>query len=139
MIPQLSPVGTRVAERAAPPDRGAGSVLAIAIIAAILGVCAVLLPLATAVVVRHRAAAAADAAALAGADAASGWRAGAPCEAAARLAAQNGATLSRCEVEGVVVTVEVVITAGLGGPTAGEHPLASIRQSATAGPANSAD
>jgi secretion/DNA translocation related TadE-like protein len=62
-----------------------------------------------AAVTAQRAAGAADAAALAAADAASGAVVADddPCALAARVAAASGATLSSCEIDGFVATVQV--------------------------------
>jgi secretion/DNA translocation related TadE-like protein len=76
---------------------------------------------------RSAAAGAADAAALAAADARVGLATGFPCEQAAVIAEANGATLTSCEVDGLVVTVSV------SRPVAGFHVTAS----ATAGPPSS--
>lgn len=55
----------------------------------------------------QRLAGAADAAALAAADSASGAVAGVPCERAEEVVAASGLALSRCEVDGLVATVTV--------------------------------
>lgn len=55
----------------------------------------------------QRLAAAADGAALAAADAASGAVAGVPCEHASEVAAAFGAAVSMCELDGLVATVRV--------------------------------
>jgi hypothetical protein len=55
--------------------------------------------------VRQRVIGAADAAALAAADGASGAVAGEPCVLARRLAAAGGAALDSCVVDGLVATV----------------------------------
>ena len=115
-------------------ERGAGSILAIAVIATMMSAGALLIPLSVAVSLRHRAAGAADAAALAAADAASGWSAGPPCAEAGRLAAENRAALARCEIDGLVVTVEVEIATGFGAIGGWDTPLAMVRQTASAGP-----
>jgi secretion/DNA translocation related TadE-like protein len=54
---------------------------------------------------KQRVSAAADAAALAAADTASGLVSGVPCERAARAARLNGARLGSCRVDGLVVLV----------------------------------
>ncbi len=105
-------------------DRGSGSILGVAILAGVLCLAALLLPLAGVVSSRARVAAAADAAALAAADVASGILPGVPCEAAERVAAANGATVSDCEVNDLVVTVRAATT------TLGFV----VRATATAGP-----
>jgi len=86
-------------------DRGAGSVLILAIGAATVVVMTLLLVLYTGLAVRQSLAGAADASALAAADAASGLTAGYPCETADRIARANGAALSSCTIDGLVVTV----------------------------------
>lgn len=78
-----------------------------------IGFCAV----AAAAVHGQRLAGTADAAALAAADAASGAVAGVPCEQAVSVAAALGATVSRCDLDGLVATVTV--TAPYGGFAAG--------------------
>lgn len=88
-------------------DDGSGSVLAVAIVAAMLAVTGLSLPLYATSVVRQSAILAADAAALAAADAASGAVAGYPCARAEQAAALNGAELTGCDVDGLVVTVDV--------------------------------
>lgn len=86
-----------------------------------VGLC---LPLGAVLAERQRAAAAADAAALAGADVAVGIRSGSPCGTAEAVAAANGAETIGCTVDGVVVTVGVRISRG----------MVLITASATAGP-----
>ena len=54
---------------------------------------------------RQRVIAAADAGALAASDTALGILPGVPCEAARAVVEAHGATLTRCEVDGVVATV----------------------------------
>ena len=70
------------------------------------------MPLIVVLVARSQAAGAADAAALAAADAAVGFSAGSPCPVAEFVAAANRATLVSCSVDGRVVTVDVVVSAG---------------------------
>ena len=86
---------------------GAGSLLAVAILGAVLCVVATVLPLQFALSRRHAMAGAADAAALAAADARSGAVAGVPCDLAARVARANEARLDACAVDGLVATVRV--------------------------------
>jgi secretion/DNA translocation related TadE-like protein len=90
-------------------DRGSGSILAVVIVAAMFGVLAVSTPLYVVLTAKQAAAGAADAAALAAATVAAGIVPGAPCAAAASLATANGASLTRCEPDGAVVTVRVGI------------------------------
>lgn len=63
------------------------------------------LPLYMGYAVRQAVAGAADAAALAAADTASGILPGYPCDAAAATVAANGSGLASCEVDGLVATV----------------------------------
>ena len=84
---------------------GSGSVLGIALVAAMLCVLFAALPLYRGMSVRQANIDAADAAALAGADVAVGIIPGIPCEVAATVAAANGAKLASCALDGVVVTV----------------------------------
>ena len=88
-------------------ERGSGSLLTIAIGGAIAVLIALALPLYIGLSARHSIAAAADASALAAANVASGLFAGYPCEQASRVASSNGAELSQCDVDGLVVTVGV--------------------------------
>lgn len=118
-------------ERPAPTERfpvaseeGAGSVLVVGVIAAVMMLTLMFAPVIAAHVDSARAATAADAAALAAADTAVGIVPGVPCANAALTAAANGATLTTCRVEGLVVTVSVSRASG--------HVKATA--SATAGP-----
>lgn len=86
-------------------DVGSGSILAIAVIASVLALTMMLVPLAQVLVVKQRVVAAADAAALAAADTASGAIAGFSCDAANTAARLNGARLNRCEIDGLIATV----------------------------------
>ena len=58
-------------------------------------------------IVGQRLAGAADASALAAADAASGAIDGVPCDRAAQVASASGAELTACELDGLVATVTV--------------------------------
>lgn len=89
-------------------DRGAGAVLAIAIVAAVVMFGLAAVGLAGGLAARQRVIGASDLAALAGADAASGAVPGAPCEVAARVAAAGAARLASCRIDGLVVDVTVV-------------------------------
>ena len=64
--------------------------------------------------VRHRVAGAADAAALAAADAAAGWIDAPPCEAAAQVVVASGARLDSCDIEAAGAAARVVVAAGSG-------------------------
>lgn len=86
-------------------DKGSGSILAVAIMGATALLAGMLLPLDAVLQAKQQTADAADAAALAGADAAVGIIPGFPCQEAGRVAESNGASLGGCEVDGEVVTV----------------------------------
>ena len=95
--------------RAPGDDTGAGSVLAIAIMSALLIVTSTMVPVGALLLADRRASGAADAAALAAADGAVGLVAGSPCDLARTVAAANGAAVQRCEVDGLVVTVRTTV------------------------------
>jgi secretion/DNA translocation related TadE-like protein len=83
-------------------------VLALGLVAILCALVLACTGLGAAVVARHRAASAADLAALAGADRSLGRAAGDPCRAAAGVVRANAAALSGCRVESDgSVTVEV--------------------------------
>lgn len=105
-------------------DRGAASVLAIALLSATLVLTLACVPLYSALIERQRVAGAADAAALAAADVAVGREPGIPCVVAERVAAANRATLQRCVVDGLIVTVRVASSVG----------IMAVTADATAGP-----
>lgn len=86
-------------------DEGAGGALALMIVLVAVSLCAAVLAGGTAVIAHARAAATADSAALAAASALAGFAVVEPCEAAAEVAAANGATLATCEIDGTAVTV----------------------------------
>lgn len=86
-------------------EAGAGSVLAVALVAAVLLLTGFALPLHAALTTRQLTANAADAAALAAADTASGLAPGYPCDNARRAAALNGAELGDCSVSGLEARV----------------------------------
>lgn len=89
-------------------ERGAGAVLALAIVAAVVVVGLAGLVLASALTARQRVITAADLAALAAADVASGAIVGEPCAVAGRLAEAGGARLASCRVDGLIVAVTAV-------------------------------
>lgn len=91
-------------------ERGSGSILAVAIIAALLALVSLLLPLWIVLAAKQRVSGAADAAALAAADVAVGILPGVPCEAAASVAKANGAKLNGCGLDGAIVTVRSSVT-----------------------------
>lgn len=115
-------------EKALRRDDGAGSLLAVAVIGAVLAVTFLLVPLYTVLTVRARAEGSADAAALAAADVAIGIVPGIPCAVAADVAEANRARVTECQADGVIVTVRVSITV-LG---------FSVQSAATAGPPGAA-
>ena len=86
-------------------DHGSGSVLAVAIVAVLLGLVVLSTPLYAVLSAKQRATSAADASALAAASVALGIVPGAPCAAAASVATANHASLTRCDIDGVIVTV----------------------------------
>lgn len=88
-------------------ERGAGSILAVGVLSAIVAALLLVTPLSRVIIVRAETAAAADAAALASADVARGISPGVPCPIAASVASSNGAQLDECRVDGVIVTVRV--------------------------------
>jgi secretion/DNA translocation related TadE-like protein len=88
-------------------DEGAGSVLALGIIGAVVLLAATALPLFAVLSVRSSVAGAADAAALAAADVRVGVTGGFPCDVAGEVASANGARLTACVVDGYIATVSV--------------------------------
>ena len=91
-------------------ERGSGSVLGVAILAAVLMLFSLLLPVVAVVSVQQRAVGAADAAALAAADVAVGIRSGSPCLVAAAVAVANTTRLERCLVDGSTATVRATVS-----------------------------
>jgi secretion/DNA translocation related TadE-like protein len=89
------------------PDRGSGSILALAVIGAMMTLTAVAVPAFALLAVGQSVRNAADAAALAAADTASGAVAGVPCEVAAAAATLNGASVAECVVDGLIASVSV--------------------------------
>lgn len=100
-----SSVGRRDSREPFASDQGSGSVLAVALVTAVLLLTGLALPLNAALTTRQLTANAADAAALAAADTASGLVAGYPCANAAEAARLNGAELGECTVDGLEVTI----------------------------------
>lgn len=90
-----------------PSECGAGSILAVTVLAMIVATMLLVAPLTRALVIRAGVAGVADASALAAADVARGIVPGVPCEIAASIATSNGALLDKCRVDGVIVTVRV--------------------------------
>jgi secretion/DNA translocation related TadE-like protein len=91
-------------------DRGSGTVVVVGVCLAALVLLTFVGWLGSAVVARHRAAAAADLAALAAADVLVGRADGAPCDTARRIAlAGDDVTLTSCRTEGRVAVVTVAV------------------------------
>lgn len=111
-------------------ERGSGTVLGLAAIAVVLILFASGAWIGSAIIARHRAQAAADLGALAGADHLRGGRpivdSRGPCRAAAAVVRGNGAEVRSCQVRGTTITVTVSVPAGLPG-------LGSARGMAKAG------
>ncbi|KAA9107567.1 helicase [Microbacterium rhizomatis] len=84
-----------------------GTMLAAGVVACSATLAVGLVTAGAAAVFAQRLAGAADAAALAAADAGSGAVPGVPCDRAAEIAAAGGAVVLRCELEGLVATVIV--------------------------------
>lgn len=91
-----------------PGDEGAGGVLALAIVGATLAGSLGVLGLGSALTVRQRVTAAADAAALGAAEVLLGVAPGEPCAVAAELALAHRTTLVSCALQGA----EAVVTVG---------------------------
>ncbi len=98
------------------PEAGSGTVLALAIIAALLVVTVVIAGLIGVVSANRRASAAADLSALAAADAYRGLTEGDPCAVAAELAERHGAHLESCTFPDRPETVEVTVAVPVAGP-----------------------
>lgn len=93
-------------------DHGAGSVLALALVGATVIAGLSTVGLGSALTVRQRLIGAADAAALAAADGASGAVAEPPCTGAALVARAARASLTACRLDGLVATVQVAARVG---------------------------
>lgn len=98
------------------PEEGSGTVLALAIIAALLVLTVVIVGLIGVVSANRRASAAADLSALAAADAYRGLTEGDPCTVAAELAERHGAHLESCTFPDRPETVEVMVAVPVAGP-----------------------
>jgi len=88
-------------------EGGAGSVLTVAVLAVSVLLVGSLLPLYIGVAAHRSIASAADAAALAAADASSGAIAGYPCPLATEIAAAYSARVDGCVIDGDTATVSV--------------------------------
>ncbi|MRX43481.1 Rv3654c family TadE-like protein [Agromyces kandeliae] len=93
-------------------DQGAATVVAVAILGAVVALGVAVVGVLGASVAAQSAANAADASALAAADAVSGAVAGEPCTLAGDLARRNGATLLECRIEGSAAVVSVALALG---------------------------
>ena len=98
------------------PEEGSGTVLALAIIAALLVLTVVIAGLIGVVSSNRRASAAADLSALAAADAYRGLTEGDPCAVAEDLAERHGAHLESCTFPDRPETVEVTVAVPVAGP-----------------------
>jgi len=108
-------------------ESGSASVLSVGIVGVLVMAVATVLPLYIGMSVRQAVIAAADASALAAADVAVGIIPGVPCEIAATVASSNGAVLTACVFDGLVVTVS----------TQRDFLGLALRADATAGPPES--
>lgn len=97
-------------------EEGSGTVLALAIIAALLVLTVVIAGFIGVVSANRRASAAADLSALAAADAYRGLTEGDPCTVAAELAERHGAHLESCTFPDRPETVEVTVAVPVAGP-----------------------
>lgn len=102
----------REARRALYQEAGSGSLLALAIGGAAVALTVCALPLLAILSAGQAVHNAADAAALAAADSASGAVAGVPCELASQAATMNGAQLGSCALDGLVASVTVQRSVG---------------------------
>jgi len=88
-------------------EAGAGSIIAVALLAAILALATLALSLSLALATKQMVASAADAAAIAAADARAGAVSGSPCDRALQVATAAGVQLVRCSSDGLVMTVRM--------------------------------
>lgn len=88
-------------------ETGSGSVLAIGLLGATVATAATIVAIFAVFAVNQQVQGAADAAALAAADTASGLLPGIPCELAATVATANGAVVTVCSLDGLIARVEV--------------------------------
>jgi secretion/DNA translocation related TadE-like protein len=108
----VDPEGRGKLTRTLASDRGSGSILAVAVIGVTMMLTAVAVPAFALLAVGQSVCNAADAAALAAADTASGAVAGVPCEMAAAAATLNRASVADCVVDGLIATVTVARDVG---------------------------
>ena len=93
-------------------DEGSGTILGVAIIAATMCTTGLVVSAFAVLALQQSVHGAADAAALAAADTASGAIAGFPCEAAAQAATINGTSVSSCAIDGLIAEISVERAAG---------------------------
>lgn len=109
------------------PDEGSGTVHGMSIAVLMCALLIVILLLGQAGISMHRAAKAADLAALAAADTARGLASGVPCDVARAVAAENGAIMDHCElVTREQTTVDVRTSIALFGPLAPLGPAVGV-------------
>ncbi|GEC99016.1 hypothetical protein KVA01_11710 [Kocuria varians] len=99
-------------ESAQDPDAGSGTVHGMTLAVVLCFLLVAVLLVAQAAILTHRAAKAADLAALAAADVARGLNPGVPCDVAARVATENGARIEECSPvapENTTVDVTAVV------------------------------
>lgn len=100
-------------------ERGSNTVTSLGLVCVLLVLGLTMAGLVGVVSANHRAATAADLAALAGADAARGLSSGQPCTVAAAVAGRNGASLAGCALPSELSgTVDVRVTIPIEGPFA---------------------
>lgn len=109
------------------PETGSGTVHGMTIAVTLCALLLVILLLAQAGITTHRAAKAADLAALAAADTARGLAGGVPCDVATAVARDNGAALDSCALVGPEnTTVDVRTSIALPGPLARLGPARGV-------------
>ncbi len=114
-------------------ERGLGTILVLAVVTLLLAVLGGVLALGQTLIARHRAASAADLAALAAADRALEGNAAA-CAAAAAIAAEHAAVITTCRLDGDIVDVMAAFPL-----PAALRALGPARARARAGPAEASE
>lgn len=117
-------------------DKGSGSVLVLGVCSGLVSLLLLVLALSSAVLARHRAEAAADLAALAGADVVVGRAAGEPCARAEQVLLAHGAASAGCVVadDGSVLVSATVSPSGLAGVLGPARAQARAGQATEAAP-----
>lgn len=109
------------------PDAGSGTVHGVTLAVMLCFLLIAVLLVAQAAILTHRAAKAADLAALAAADVARGLSPGVPCDMAARVATENGAQLEECSlVAPENTTVDVIAVVALPQPLTALGPATGL-------------